>query len=115
MSVFTPTLASRWKTAKTEFEGITGKHKPKEKLGGLIQTSYTGLHKTLEACEAAAKDVSLAVTAMNSKKIKPDAAKGKIADYKKKYGEFQQSVTQYTALLNSEIRNVHEPQEVKSL
>jgi hypothetical protein len=104
MSTFTPTLESRWKTTKTNFETMTGKHKPKEKLAGVAKTGHTGLSKSLKEAEAAAKAVSIAVSDMNGQKIKPEKAKAKLVEYENCHKTFQKSSKTYLDLLASEIQ-----------
>ncbi len=116
MSVFTPSLDARWKSTKANFETITGQHKPKEKLAGVVKTGHTGLSKNLKAAEDAGKSVYQAVTDMKGGKIKPDKAKAKLAEYENLQKAYSKSAKAYTDLLAAEITKEKDlAKDVKSL
>ena len=46
-----PLFADRWNTAKAQFEAMTLRKKPREKVGKIFKTAHTGLSKSLEKCD----------------------------------------------------------------
>jgi hypothetical protein len=104
MAAFTPTLATRWETAKTEFTAITNQSKPREKLAGALKTTHTGLSKSLKECDTAADDAKKAQEKLGKKQTSPDKAQKKLATYKDKHQQFQKSVRSYLTVLDGAIR-----------
>jgi hypothetical protein len=103
MAAFTPTLATRWETAKTEFTAITNQDKPREKLAGAIKTTHTGLSKSLKECDTAADDAKKAQEKIGKRQTSPDKAQKKLTTYKDKHKQFQTAVRNYLTVLNGAI------------
>src|SRR5262245_20292419 len=84
-----------WPTTKTKFYELSLKKKPKEKLGGVVKSSHTGLSKTIGEVDAAQKAVDVAVADLLNQKTDPPSAQKVLAVLVAKHKAFVTAKDKY--------------------